>query len=279
MSTIDVSPSPESTYGAVNNPDVSNAAPTPTTAPDVTDGGTFSWDSNGFVDLSDTNRYPFVQPEWGHGFYITQHYDFTPFIAAAIGLLALSVASWFIWNSFRKQVAAVEALGDNAVEPAPETLKAKKRDKLITAIISGAVAFSLLLTGILSVLSVLDLRGNQVDEFGQWAAERYPTTLISRAQAETLLTGQSVLVQQSGFGTMASLELGYDGGYYLVTEGNSTELPTSGISDTAAINPTTGTNAPSNGTGTGGFEQPDIGDAPSAPAPGSTGDTGTTVTE
>lgn len=271
MSTTDVSAALASVYGSA-------AAPTPTPAPDVTNGGTFSWDSNGFVDLSDTSRYPFVQPEWGHGFYITQHYDFTPFIAAAIGLLALSVAAWFLWNSFRKQVAAVEALGDNAVQPAPETLKTKKRDKLITAIISGAVAISLLMTGILSVLSVLDLRGNQVDEFGQWAAKRYPTTLISRTQAEALLAGQSVFVQQSGFGTMASLELGYDGGYYLVTEGNSSELPTNGISDTAAINPNTGTNAPSGGTGTGGFEQPGIGDAPPTPEPGSTGNTGTTVT-
>jgi hypothetical protein len=280
MSTdTDVVPDPVSTYPAPNNPDISNAPPTsaPSDMPDVTNGGSFSWDSNGFVDLSDTNRYPFVQPEWGHGFYITQHYDFSPFIAAAIGILALAVASWFIWNSFRKQVAAVEALGDNAVEPAPETLKAKKRDKLITAIISGAVALSLLMTGILSVLSVLDLRGSQVDDFGKWAAERYPTALISRAQAETLLTGQSVFIQQAGYGTMASLELGYDGGYYLVAEGSHSEVATNGVPTTAATNPD-GSNAPTTGTGTnGGFQQPDISNTPSAPEPGSTGNTGTTT--
>lgn len=277
MSTPDVSPAPDSTIGSFISPDVADADPMPTSTPvDVTDGGTFSWDSNGFVDLSDTNRYPFVQPEWGHGFYITQHYDFAPFIAAAIGLLALSVAAWFIWNSFRKQVIAVEALGANAVVPEPETPETKKRDKLITAIISGAVAVSLLMTGILSVFSVLDLRGNQVDEFGQWAAERYPTALISRQQAEALLAGDSAFIQQAGYGVLASLQLGYDGGYYLVADSSYSELSMSAIpgSSDAIVNPDTGTNAPSDGTGADGFVQPDTSDAPPAPEPGSTGSAG-----
>jgi hypothetical protein len=249
---------------------------------DVTGGGGFSWDDNGFVDLSNTDRYPFVQPEWGDGFYLTQTYDFTPFIAAAVGLLALFVAGWFIWGSFRKQVAAVEALGDNAAEPAPETLKAKKRERLISAILSGGVAASLIMTAILSMLSVLDLRGSQVDEFGEWAAERYPTALISRDQAEALLYGQPALIQQAGYGVSVSLELGYDGGYYLVGEGSSTEVNTAGVPSSGnvevPVNPETGTNAPADGSGDNGFEQPDQGDV-DLPAPGSTGSTGTTETD
>lgn len=275
MSTPDVSPNPESTYGAPNNPAISDAPPTSPPS-DVTDGGSFSWDDNGFVDLSQTDRYPFPQPEWGNGFYISQHYDFMPFIAAAIGFLALSVAAWFIWNSFRKQVAAVEALGDNAVEPAPETLKAKKRDRLITAIISGAVAVSLLMTGILSVLSVLNVRGNQVEEFGEWAAERYPAALVSREQAESLLSGETVLIQQAGFPISASLLKGYDGGYYIVGNGSASELSTGGVRNEAITNPS-GSNAPAEGVDNS-YQQPEQGE-PSVPAPNSTGDSGTTVTE
>lgn len=236
-STDDVTPDPTMTTldGVVVDP-------APTTAPvDVPSGGSL-WDSDGFVDLTDPNRYPFVQPEWGNGFYITQSYDFTPFIWAAVGILALFVAGWFIWTSFRRNVAAVEALGENAVEPAPETLKARKKEKLVTAILSGGVAASLIMTAILSMFSILDLRGGQVEEFGEWAAERYPTALVSRDQAESLLGGQTVLLQQAGNSVPVSLVQGYDGGYYLVGMSGG-ELYQNLVTD-PATNPNSGSNAP-----------------------------------
>lgn len=266
-STDDVTPDPTMTTMDGNVVD-----PAPTTAPVDTPSDIPLWDGDGFVDLSDLNRYPFPQPEWGQGFYITESYNFAPLIASAVGLLALFVAGWFLWTSFRRSVAAVEALGENAVEAPPETLKSRKKEKLVTAILSGGVVASLVMTSILSLFSVLDLRGGQVDEFGEWAAERYPTALVSRGQAEALLEGQSVLLLQSGNAVPVTLQKGYDGAYYLVGM-NGGELFQNVIGGTVPTNPNTGTNAPAPGsseapttpdlsdqTGTGNSDEPATGE-------------------
>lgn len=98
-----------------------------------------------------------------------------------------------------------------------KTQKRFTRDKLFTIIISGGVAASLLMTAILSMFSIFAYGSQtQTEAFGKWATERYPGTLISRDQAETLLTGGEVLVYQAGMAMPVTLVEGYDGLYYLV---------------------------------------------------------------
>lgn len=123
----------------------------------------------------------------------------------------------------------------DAEEPSPATSafavsqpKVKKRftrDKLFTVIISGGVAAALVMTAVLSLFSVLAYgSSNQTEAFGKWATERYPATLVSRDQAETLLTGGEVLVVSAGVSLPVKLTEGYDGLYYLVVSGGD-ELP------------------------------------------------------
>lgn len=98
----------------------------------------------------------------------------------------------------------------------PKTKKRFTRDKLFTSIVSGGVAASLLMTAVLSMFSIFAYGSTtQTEAFGKWATERYPATLISRDQAETLLTGGEVLVYQAGIAMPVKLMQGYDGLYYL----------------------------------------------------------------
>lgn len=99
----------------------------------------------------------------------------------------------------------------------PKTRKRFTRDKLFTIIISGGVVASLFMTAVLSMFSIFAYGSNgQTEAFGKWATERYPATLISRDQAETLLTGGEVLAYQAGIAMPIKLVEGYDGLYYLM---------------------------------------------------------------
>lgn len=97
-----------------------------------------------------------------------------------------------------------------------KTQKRFTRDKLFTIVVSGGVAASLLMTAVLSMFSIFAYGSStQTEAFGKWATDRYPGTLISRDQADTLLTGGEVLVYQAGMAVPVKLIQGYDGLYYL----------------------------------------------------------------
>ena len=119
----------------------------------------------------------------------------------------------------------------------PKTKKRFTRDKLFTSIVSGGVAASLLMTAVLSMFSIFAYGSTtQTEAFGKWATERYPATLISRDQAETLLTGGEGLVYQAGIAMPVKLMQGYDGLYYLTgTQGG--ELQQLGFNPEGNTNP------------------------------------------
>lgn len=218
--------------------------------------GSSVWDDNGYLDTTDPAVYPFPLPEWGKGFALEAPVDFSPFIMVSLAVLTLFIAAWFLRVQFRPQVERLEKLRygsaglpdavasdaatNEAVANEPlsgeasttaiaassqKTRKRFTRGKLLTVIISGGVAASLVMTAVLSMFSVLAYGStSQTEAFGKWATDRYPATLISRGQAETLLTGGEVMVLSAGISVPVKLVEGYDGLYYIVTSGGE-ELP------------------------------------------------------